>query len=161
MQLPESVFQNNHIDANCRFFFELAVRNNREHILVCSTEHDRKQWLRAFQLIIQMNDMLIDFGKVNIFAFEKHFNLQYELIHQKCADQAQGHSNPTTDAIGNISRLNDQAVSNEQLGAPQDAVQVLKHKIGLSQSSTFTSSFKCIEGYLSKEIQNKSILQPC
>ena len=36
-----------------------------------------------------------------------------------------------------------------------DPVETLANKMGIAQNSTFTRSYKCIEGYLSKEIEDK------
>ena len=40
-------------------------------------------------------------------------------------------------------------------------MQSLANKIGIAQNSTFTRSYKCIEGYMSKEVETKSFLQIC
>ena len=50
-----------------------ALENSVQLILACDSENDRKNWIRCLNLIIQMKEMNIDHGKVNIFSFEKFY----------------------------------------------------------------------------------------
>ena len=51
----------------------LAVKNKKEKIILSMTEQDKTQWLRVFNLIIKMRQLVLDFDKINIFKFEKFY----------------------------------------------------------------------------------------
>ena len=63
-------YQANKVDPSFKFCFRIQVKNNPLKIVACQTEADQRQWIRCFQLIIQMKNLTIDSGKVNIFTFE-------------------------------------------------------------------------------------------
>lgn len=94
--------------------------------------------------------MNIDFDKVNVFVFEMFFQAQYKTFLKKCqAKKGQDSAAPQSTNIPAVVK---------EAAPVEDSVEALKHQIGLSQSSTFTSSYKCIEGYLGKEIDTKKII---
>ena len=51
--------------------FKIQVKNNPKKLVSCASKADRNHWIRCFELIIQMKNLGIDSGKVNIFSFEQ------------------------------------------------------------------------------------------
>ncbi len=54
-------------------------------VVACSSIEERDHWLRCFRMIIEMRNLGIDAGKVNIFTFE-----QFRKYHLKVAARSFG-----------------------------------------------------------------------
>ena len=62
-----SDFENNNLGTEWNNFILLSVKNNKEKIVFSMTAEDKKQWLRLFNLIIKMRELVLDFDKISIF----------------------------------------------------------------------------------------------
>ena len=99
--------------------------------------------MRLFNLIIKMRELVLDFDKISIYKFEKFYTAQYRIFAKQfgqAVDEPTSPKNP-----------------NRRTGARRlvDPAQQLANKLGIAQNTTFTRSFKCIEGYLGKEVESK------
>ena len=79
-QIDEAVFEEQMLDVRFRYAFRVKVKTNQLTLIVCESEEDRDQWVRALSLIIDMNKLGLDSSKVNLFAFEYHREKQLQLL---------------------------------------------------------------------------------
>ena len=62
----------NKADPRFIYCFKIQVKNNPQKVVACASIEERDQWLRCFRMIIEMRNLGIDSGRVNIFTFEQY-----------------------------------------------------------------------------------------
>ena len=87
-----------------------------------------------------MRQMQLDFDKINLFKFEKFYYVQYSAFKKQITGELKGNSNQP----------------NAEVSQKSDSRDIAKD-LGIAQNSTFMRSYKCIEGYLSKEIEDRGL----
>lgn len=152
---------------------KLQVKNNPKKILAFASDEDRQQWVRCLQLIIQMKNLGIDSGKVNIFTFEQFRQYQLKVAYEQRLLLSSDAVSPAKTPINarNLSPASLQSLSLHQRQPSVDSVHLnyrttgrskatrnssienIEEKIMAFETATFSMSFRCIEGYLIKEVE--------
>ena len=72
LEISSEEFSQSKAEVNFKYCFKIQVKNNPKKIVACASAEDRAHWIRCFELIIQMKNLDIDAGKVNMFTFEQY-----------------------------------------------------------------------------------------
>ena len=115
------------------------------------TAEDKKQWLRLFNLIVKMRQLVLDFDKISIYKFEKFYAAQYRVFAKQLGQVVDEPLNAADGKGGQAANPNRRIFARRVV----DPVQKVASKLGIAQNSTFTRSYKCIEGYLGKEVESR------